>query len=87
MLCPGVALMQQSGQIVTQLSLVSHRGLEQRFLDVSRHIAPNGHRRLAEQQRKSLFVRHANPPPLLRLNGAKVPGGRTASIKEPRLSR
>jgi hypothetical protein len=60
MLRPGVALMQQSGQIVTQLSLVSHRGLEQRFLDVARHIAPNGDRSLAEQQLKCLFVRHAN---------------------------
>jgi hypothetical protein len=60
MLRPGMVLMQQSGQIVTQLRFVSHRGLEQRFLDVARHIAPDGNRGLAEQSRKCLFVRHAN---------------------------
>jgi hypothetical protein len=73
MLRSGVALMQQPGQIVTQLGPVAHGGLEQRFLDVARHIAPHRHRGLAEQGCKGLLFGHVAPPRFLRLIEAKVP--------------
>src|SRR5581483_10663963 len=33
-----------------------HRRLEQRFLDVARHVAPDGERGMTEQDGKSFFV-------------------------------
>jgi len=45
-------LMQQAGEAMAKVLPLAHRGLEQRFLNVAWHIAPNGHRRLAQQQGK-----------------------------------
>jgi hypothetical protein len=45
----GVALVQEHGEIMALLGAIPHRRLEQRFLYVARHIAPNRHRRLAQQ--------------------------------------
>jgi hypothetical protein len=68
-----MALMQQTGEAMAKVLPLAHRGLEQRFLNVARHIAPNGHRRLTQQQRKGLLFRHVDPPQFLRLTETKVP--------------
>ncbi|KRR05194.1 hypothetical protein CP49_01025 [Bradyrhizobium valentinum] len=68
-----MAIMQQAGEVVAQILPLAHRGLEQRFLNVARHIAPNGHGRLAKQQCKGLLFGHVDPPQFLRLTEAKVP--------------
>jgi len=73
MLRSGVALMQQAGEAMAQVLPFAHRGLEQRFLNVARHIAPNRHSRLAQQQGKSLLFGHVAPPRFLRLIDAMVP--------------
>src|SRR4030095_1953475 len=73
MLRPGMPLVQQAGEAMAKVLPLAHRGLEQRFLNVAWHIAPNGHRSLAQQQGKGLLFGHVAPPRFLRLIEAKVP--------------
>jgi hypothetical protein len=73
MLRSGVALMQQARKGMAQVLPFAHRGLEQRFLNIARHVAPNGHRRLAQQYGKSLLFGHIDPPAFRRLTEFKVP--------------
>jgi hypothetical protein len=73
MLRSGVALMQQARKGMAQVLPFAHRGLEQRFLNIARHVAPNGHRRLAQKYGKSLLFGHVDPPAFRRLTEFKVP--------------
>jgi hypothetical protein len=50
----GMPLMQQSRELFPLSSPSLHGGLEQRFLDVARHVAPHVHRRPSQQARKMI---------------------------------
>jgi hypothetical protein len=50
----GMPLMQQSRELFPLRSPSLHGGLEQRFLDVARHVAPHVHRRPSEQVREMI---------------------------------
>jgi hypothetical protein len=60
-----MALMEQPRQIVAQLVPIPHGGLEQRLLNVARHLTPHADRGLAEQLGEPVVVTHVAPPDLL----------------------
>jgi len=58
---PGVRIVQQTRELLPLLVVPLHCGLEQRFLDLARDIAPYFHCRVPKQIGKVFFVRRPFP--------------------------
>src|ERR1700742_2710634 len=60
---PGMTVMQQTRKRLALGVTSLHRGLEQRFLDVARHVTPYDHRSLSEQIGEAFLpIDHFDPP-------------------------